>query len=145
MKDKAPILLLLLAALWFWFGGAPETGNDISRSTLPGAASVQQAFAGNQSNIQVHGWGAVTRVLPPDNDGRPHQRFILELDDGHTVLIAHNLTLVDEVPNLQQDDQVEFFGEYEWNTRGGVVHWTHEDPAGRHVDGWLKYRGRRYQ
>ncbi|WP_366522502.1 DUF3465 domain-containing protein [uncultured Psychromonas sp.] len=40
---------------------------------------------------------------------------------------------------------VEFYGEYDWNDRGGVVHWTHRDPNGYPVDGWLKHQGRIYQ
>jgi hypothetical protein len=40
---------------------------------------------------------------------------------------------------------VEFFGEYEWNAKGGVVHWTHHDPQGLHENGWLKHQGRLYQ
>ncbi|MCK5070226.1 MAG: DUF3465 domain-containing protein, partial [Desulfocapsa sp.] len=28
---------------------------------------------------------------------------------------------------------------------GGVIHWTHRDHNGRHIDGWLKYNGKTYQ
>lgn len=27
----------------------------------------------------------------------------------------------------------------------GVIHWTHHDPARKHVAGWLKHQGRTYQ
>jgi hypothetical protein len=41
-------------------------------------------------------------------------------------------------------DEVEFRGEYVWNAKGGVVHWTHRDPRGAHVGGWLRHAGRTY-
>jgi hypothetical protein len=49
------------------------------------------------------------------------------------------------VAGLKVGDTVEFYGEYGRNDKGGVIHWTHHDPNGRHVDGWLKHGGRSYQ
>jgi hypothetical protein len=91
----------------------------------------------------VTGRGTVTRVLSDDRDGSPHQRFILMLPSGQTLLIAHNIALAERVP-LKKGDVVQFKGEYEWNPEGGVVHWTHDDPRGRHDAGWLRYEGRSY-
>jgi hypothetical protein len=98
-----------------------------------------------QSGSQVSGSGTVQRVLSDDNDGSRHQRFILELSSGRTVLIAHNIDLAPRVASISNGDVISFFGEFEANDRGGVVHWTHKDPQGRHVDGWLEHRGRRYK
>ena len=61
-----------------------------------------------------------------------------------TVLIVHNIDLAPRVP-LQVGDSVSLRGDYVWNDRGGLVHWTHHDPAGRHIPGWIEHRGRRYQ
>ncbi|MCF6254146.1 MAG: DUF3465 domain-containing protein [Thiomicrorhabdus sp.] len=50
-----------------------------------------------------------------------------------------------KIPNIRRGDSVEFYGEYEWSEKGGVVHWTHHDPRGRHIGGWLKHKGRTYE
>ena len=87
----------------------------------------------------------VEKILPDDREGRRHQRFILKLDSGQTLLVAHNIDLAPRVAPLTKGDRVAFFGEYEWNPQGGVLHWTHHDPRGRHVGGWLEHKGVRYQ
>jgi len=103
------------------------------------------AFDNRQSNIQVQGGGKVTRILDDDNDGSRHQRFIVQLASGQTLLIAHNIDLAMRVSPLETGDHIEFNGEYEWNSKGGVIHWTHHDPRGMHISGWLKHNGRTYQ
>lgn len=87
----------------------------------------------------------MTRVLPDDNDGSRHQRFIVRLDSGQTILIAHNIDIAPRIASLNAGDAVDFNGEYEWNPKGGVVHWTHRDPAGRHPAGWLRHNGMTFQ
>ena len=92
----------------------------------------------------VEAVGAVSRLLPDDRDGSRHQRFLLRLEGGQTLLVAHNIDLAPRVP-LEPGDAVRFRGQYEWNDRGGVVHWTHHDPDGRRAGGWLEHDGRRYR
>jgi hypothetical protein len=104
-----------------------------------------RAIESRASGVQVQGQGKVIKVLPDDNNGSRHQRFILELPAGQTLLIAHNIDLAPKIPSLKKGDTVAFHGEYEWNSKGGVIHWTHHDPGGRHVAGWLKHGGRTYQ
>jgi hypothetical protein len=103
------------------------------------------AFANHRSNVQVQGDGIVTRVLADDNDGSRHQRFIIQLGSGQTLLVAHNIDLSNRIDSLKEGDRIAFNGEYEWNPKGGVIHWTHHDPAGRHSTGWIKHNGRTYQ
>ncbi len=107
--------------------------------------TVGYAYQQNLSDIQVKGVGRVSRVLPDDNQGSRHQKFILRLPSGQTILIAHNIDLAPRIPNLRKGHSIEFYGEYEWNKQGGVVHWTHRDPKGRHIGGWLKRDGRVYE
>ena len=105
---------------------------------------IEQAFQNRQSNLQVRGEGIVVAILPDDTKGRRHQRFIIRFASGQTLLVAHNIDLAPRVDSLTKGDAIEFYGEYEWNEKGGVVHWTHHDPDGRHVDGWVVHRGRKY-
>ncbi len=106
---------------------------------------LKQAYQSQQSDVQVRGSGVVMRVLRDDNVGSRHQKFILKLESRQTLLVAHNINLAPRVANLNVGDRIEFNGEYEWNSKGGVLHWTHHDPQGRHEGGWLKHNGRTYQ
>lgn len=144
MKKGIYALIVVTFLLYGYIDGRQASAPDspASRDTV---SAVRQAWDNQQSDIQVQGIGVVSRVLPDDNDGSRHQRFILNLDHGQSLLIAHNIDLAPRLEGLKRGDRVEFHGEYEWNPKGGVVHWTHHDPAGRHIGGWLKHAGRTYE
>lgn len=131
------------------FGNAPATptpgaATPTADAAAPGDAIVAEAYANRKDNVQVRAQGSVIKILPDDTQGSPHQRFIVRLGSGQTLLIAHNIELAPRIDALREGDRVEFFGEYEWNNKGGVIHWTHDDPQGRHVAGWIEHNGRRY-
>ncbi len=92
--------------------------------------------------IEVRGF--VRRLLSDDNDGSRHQRFILDVGNRRTLLIAHNIDLAERIP-LGLGDRVRVRGMYEWNELGGLVHWTHHDPHGIETGGYVRYRTRVYQ
>ncbi|MDH3352101.1 MAG: DUF3465 domain-containing protein [Gammaproteobacteria bacterium] len=114
-----------------------------SRAQTPGTQTSARSEQW-RSGEQVRGSGTVLRLLADDNDGSRHQRFILELNSGRTVLVAHNIDLAPRISSLRTGDSVAFYGQYETNPQGGVIHWTHHDPRGAHVAGWLEHNGRRY-
>lgn len=103
------------------------------------------AYNNQQSNLQVTVSARVVKVLPDDNKGSRHQRFLIELGNGQTILVAHNIDLAGYVDGLTEGSQVTVSGEYEWNDKGGVIHWTHHDPNGSHQGGWIKFNGNTYQ
>jgi hypothetical protein len=105
---------------------------------------IEAAHREERSGFMTEASGTVTSLLPDDREGSRHQRFIVRLESGHTLLIAHNIDLAERVP-LRRGDRVRFRGQYEANERGGVVHWTHHDPAGRHDEGWIEHHDQRYQ
>jgi len=100
--------------------------------------AILRAYQARLDDVLVEGEGTVEKVLRDDEKGSRHQRFLLSLDSGHSLLFAHNIDLAPRVPNLRRGDRIRFKGEYEWNERGGVVHWTHRDPQSRHPHGWLR-------
>jgi hypothetical protein len=129
--------------------GTPPAGETPSPAGISPADAhdrlIADAFATRARGLQVEGKGTVVRVLEDDKDGSRHQRFIVRLASGQTLLIAHNIDLAPRVRGLRVRDSVSFCGEYEWSEEGGTIHWTHHDPEGDHVDGWVRHRGRVYQ
>lgn len=125
-------------------GGIDHVDGRVDNRVDDGDA-LAEAFEQRRSDVQVRASGEVVRVLADDNDGSRHQRFIVRMASGQTILLAHNIDLAGRVAALKAGDTVEFNGEYEWNPQGGVVHWTHRDPRGAHEAGWIKHHGRTYQ
>lgn len=144
MARKILLTVVLLVGAWFGYdlSGSVQWQNAPALTT---GSELQSVIAARRSDTQVQGSGTVTRVLSDDNDGSRHQRFILRLATGESLLVAHNIDLAPRVAGLKVGDTVSFNGEYEWNDRGGVIHWTHHDPRGSHVGGWVEHNGRRYE
>jgi hypothetical protein len=148
------LILAIIAAVAIYFGlgqtGALRqfTGALTTQTPVVSVDQVDElsaAFAEQKRGIQVTGEGMVTKLLADDTEGSRHQRFILTLSSGQTLLVAHNIDLAPRLASLKTGDSVAFNGVYEWNAKGGVIHWTHRDPSGRHQAGWLKHAGRTYQ
>ncbi len=152
MKKLIYVLVIVVAYAAYERFLIPEVPSSNSQTSIAQTSSAETSSAETSTRSeqwragqQVKGSGRVVRVLSDDNDGSRHQRFILEMSSGQTLLVAHNIDLAPRISSLTAGDTVEFYGEFETNSQGGVIHWTHHDPQGRHVAGWLEHRGRRYQ
>ncbi|RSN88744.1 DUF3465 domain-containing protein [Acinetobacter nosocomialis] len=149
------IIVLLIAAYFGldlsghkknqWPSSSPDTQHTETTFSNDGIDTIKAAYDRRQSNVQVQGSGRVKAILREDNDGTKHQKFILVLKNGLSILVAHNIDLAPKIEDLHKGDIVEFNGEYEYNEKGGVLHWTHHDPQNRHENGWLKHNGHIYQ
>lgn len=163
---QAVLVVAVAAVGWYQFAGRPLPGVDGVReadveapvgvaehppgqsgapSRAPGAEDARRAFEQRASGRMLRVGGRVVRTLADDRDGSRHQRFIIETDSGQTLLVAHNIDLAPRLDGLKAGDSVTLYGEYEWNDQGGIMHWTHHDPAGRHEAGYIEWRGRKYQ
>lgn len=149
---KILLITAIVAAIYVGYGktngfSQPSTSPAIQTNAEHASAfnTVQAAIKEQKRGAYVLGEGVVSKLLADDNDGSHHQRFILALPSGQTILVAHNIDLAHRIATLKAGDAVAFKGVYEWNAKGGVVHWTHRDPGGRHQAGWLKHAGQTYQ
>jgi hypothetical protein len=127
---------------WQWRSQAAKAG---AQSTTAMVADREPDLTREASGTQLRVTGRVQRLLADDREGSPHQRFIIVTDNGISLLIAHNIALAPRLDGMATGDTVEVQGEYEWNEKGGLIHWTHKDPQGKHVAGYIHWRGRRYQ
>lgn len=127
---------------------SPHTGGQARPAPVAADADCARALRGlveeRATGVEVECSGRVKKVLPDDTETPRHQRLILTLTTGRTLLIAHNIDLAPRVP-AEEGDEVSFHGEFEYSEDGGVVHWTHRDPARRHESGWIRHRGKTYQ
>lgn len=104
-----------------------------------------RAFDKRDSDRWVESSGVCIRLLHDDDgDGERHQRFILDIGHGQTVLVAHNVDLAERIP-LGLGDRVRFRGLYEWSEAGGMLHWTHRDPMDRQDGGFIEFRRKTYR
>lgn len=136
----------LLVALLF-ATGAVVLLVDLRTSDAPasvGAEAVERAYREQRSDLWVVVEGRVTRLLSDDLQGSRHQRFVIAIEGGHTLLVSHNIDLAPRVP-IEVGSRVSVRGEYVWNDRGGLLHWTHHDPRQRQTGGWIRHRGETYR
>lgn len=106
---------------------------------------MQSYFDDQAEGEQVFIQAEIIKILRDDTDGSRHQKFIVELNSGQSILIAHNIDLAPRVANITEGDEIIIYGQYEWNSNGGVIHWTHHDPDGEHEGGWIEYQGEFYE
>lgn len=137
-------LLAIIGLLVFQHYYPADTEVTTESTGRPGDNVVIAAWEAQRSGVWMEIDGQIVRTLSDDNEGSRHQRFILDVGEGHTVMVAHNIDLAERIP-AGRGEQLELRGRYEWNEKGGVIHWTHHDPQGRHQGGWIRSRGEVYK
>jgi hypothetical protein len=128
--------------------GAPVGGTAVAgrngNSVSVAQGQILKAQQDHARKVWLTVQAAVLRSLEDDRRPPCHQRFLLKLDNGSTVLVAHNTDLAPRVP-VSPGNVVLIRGEYIWNEKGGVLHWTHHDPQGTEEGGWILLNGQTYK
>ena len=122
-----------------------EDAQTVNQSNTPTLRNVDALFKSQTSKVQVEDKGVVSKLLKDDTRGLKHQKFLAKVASGQVVLIVHNIDLAARIDNIAVGDAVEFRGEYVYNEKGGLVHWTHHDPKKKHYAGWIKHNGHTYE
>jgi hypothetical protein len=139
MRRRANALAAAVIAL----AGCAATGG------ADGNGAVYDAWAHHRSRIEVTAAGSVARILGT-REGRSgaHEGFLLHLRGasgrGLTVRVEDNVDLTGPIP-LAPGDDVEVRGEYIYDPRGGLIHYTHTDPRGRHPGGYVRVGDKIYR
>jgi hypothetical protein len=107
-------------------------------------AKIQAAKHQTNAQFWVGVNGKVIKLLKDDLKGSQHQKFLLSVAPDTTLLISHNIDLASRVP-VNKGDSISLRGRYEWNNRGGAIHWTHHDPKGKKQGGWIQVNGKTYR
>ncbi len=100
MKPFLHLIAAALAAAYIYSQNLPLDWFSVRAQSTP--ATLHQAFDQSLSNIQIADEGIVIKILDDDLKGSRHQRFILKLAHGQTVLIAHNIDLSERIQGLKK-------------------------------------------
>lgn len=124
-----------------------SVGQTIGPAGVPFAVDdgqIIQAQSQQARKVELTVTAPIKKLLREEDYREPHQRFLLILSNGTTVLVANDLKYGTFAP-VQEGNVVRIHGEYIWNEKGGVLHWTHKSDEPNHESGYIDFNGMRYQ
>jgi hypothetical protein len=120
--------------------------NGCAATQAPNDRAVCAVYSAQRSHAEVVADGTVTRIFGI-RAGRasPHEGFLMRLASGCNLVVRveANTDFTGPIP-LANGQHVIVKGEYEYYPLGGVIHWTHRDPRGRHEGGYINAGGTSY-
>ncbi|PID46662.1 MAG: hypothetical protein CSB47_02860 [Proteobacteria bacterium] len=126
----------------------PAKADSAATPNVDNQAALLKKIRSAKEDVNSQFWmtteATVIKNLKDDTKGSQHQKFLIRLAPDVTLLVAHNIDLAPRAP-VQKGDVIKIRGRYEWNHRGGVLHWTHHDPKGREQGGYIYAGGKFYK
>jgi len=120
-----------------------EVSSPSSQNTLNDADIVRAVNDQRRVNFVEGGGMEVIRVLPDDNNGLKHQKWVVRLSNGKTMQAVYNSDMCPRVP-VKVGDVVAMGGMFLWTNTGALLHWLHHDPRGNRPDGYVYLNGKYY-
>ncbi len=106
-------------------------------------ADIQSGKSGDEVVVQ----GIVSHVgRTTGGESGTHEHFDVRISSGaaeQDILVADNVSIGAAAP-VRTGDTVIVKGVLEVDPTGPVIHWTHHDPANRHVAGFVLLDGKMY-
>ena len=127
VRKLLPLLVLALTGC----AAGPETIQQAMASCARGASSVEVVASGTIATL-LGTYSSTTGQ---------HEGFTLR-SRAMTLRIEDNVNITGPIP-LTKGEPVTLQGQYECND--GVIHWTHRDPRGRHIGGYIEAGGKIYR
>jgi hypothetical protein len=134
MKNR--ILMLILLATSCGFAQTSDHPGQITNDS----ALIAAVKSHHNVNYVEAGNLTVTKILPDDTKGLPHQRWMAQLSDGNSIMVVYNSDMGDRVP-VQEGDKFGVGGQYIQTGNGGLIHWLHDDPNHSRPDGYVYLDG----
>ncbi|HEV3152526.1 MAG TPA: DUF3465 domain-containing protein [Candidatus Baltobacteraceae bacterium] len=115
---------------------------------LDGVSNALAACQRGAQHDEIRDSGTVVRVL---GYGGSHEGFLLMIplaagNGSDRVLrafrVEDNTDITGPIP-LHAGERIAFQGQFECSD--DAIHWTHRDPAGRHIDGYIEADGKTYR
>jgi|GEM_PF-384668 len=133
------------------FGDRELRGGSFGDRELRGGSfgdrELRGAILADRRPAEVTFSGTVTSnpfFFHSDRSGLTHEAFDVRTPSGLHTQIVENVDVGPRVP-VYRGESVTVRGEYVRDAGSThIVHWTHHDPSGRHVDGFIEAGGRRY-
>jgi hypothetical protein len=135
------IIVVILAGGAWWYNPSilADLGFVKSDDEL-----IVSAWQQEKSNFHVQFEARVILKLPDEDNYGNAQKFLVVLENGHRLLISHDLEISTRVP-IVVNSLIRVKGEYDWNETGGMVHWTHRDINNERDGGWIELNNHRYR
>ena len=97
-RDFTSRLVLSVLCVFLAVSSTACLGKPEPPETEDATERVKAAYASKESGFVVTVAGRVVRTLADDEVGTRHQRFIVALASGQTLLVSHNIDLAPRVP-----------------------------------------------
>jgi RecG-like helicase len=140
MPNPARIGLSVAIAAAAFALAACSSSQSSGPDNLAAIQDIQSHRSGQE--VTIEGTVAQSPQIVRGPSGR-HQDFMVEVSSGtgeqQLILVAHNVDISTEAP-LQEGDDVIVRGELDLDSSGPVIHFTHHDPRGRHVPGFIQIK-----